>query len=57
MKIGDLVEVATRDGHVGVIVNMWRNHNGRVRAADVLLEDGKIKYFGAHAMRGIDESR
>ena len=57
MKVGDLVKVATRDGHIGVITNTWRNHKNRLQGVDVLLENGDIKNFHVHACRVLNESR
>jgi len=57
MKIGDLVKVAIRDGHVGVIVNTWRNHLNKLQGVDVLLENGEIKNVGIHACKVLNESR
>ena len=57
MKVGDLVKVATRDGHIGVITNTWRNHLNRLQGVDVLLENGEIKNFHVHACRVLNESR
>lgn len=57
MKIGDLVKVSTRDGHVGVIVNEWRNHKRRLQSVDILLENGDVKHVGTHAVKVINASR
>lgn len=57
IKTGDLVKVATRDGHIGMVTNTWRNHLNRLQGVDVLLENGEIKHVGVHACRVLSESR
>lgn len=57
MKIGDLVKVSTRDEHIGVIVNEWRNHKRRLQSVDILLENGDVKHIGIHAVKAINANR
>jgi hypothetical protein len=57
MKVGDLVKIATRDEHIGVIVNTWKNHKNHLQSVDVLLECGTIKNVGTWACKALNESR
>jgi hypothetical protein len=56
MKIGDMVKVNTVTGHIGVILNTWRNHKRQLQGVDVLLENGEIKaHVGTYALKVINE--
>ena len=57
MKVGDLVRVAPRDGHIGVIVNKWKNHKNKLLSVDVMLENGELKNVGSWACKVINASR
>ena len=57
MNIGDLVKVETRDGHVGVVVNTWRNHKNKLQGVDILLANGEIKNVGTWACKVVNENR
>lgn len=63
MKVGDLVSLKmkkTQPPQVprhGVVLNLWRNHKGKLVEIEVMWEEGNVKRFRPDLFEVLSESR
>jgi hypothetical protein len=63
MKVGDLVSLKmkkTQPPQVprhGVVLNLWRNHKGKLVEVEVMWAEGNVKRFRPDIFEVINESR